>query len=152
MLNFVRAKHVDYVPSKLADPTIYDKLPQGAWVLPESISNGVVQYGVPAAIDPAADANAVKNARISFSEKGLADVKATGEVTSLNGVLVLETDMFIAGDSGSMEIGTNLTLKVDSDHMVKLGVAGATDVVRGVVEVPPADHPEGLLVFHATLY
>ena len=153
MLNFERAKNVDYVPSKLADSAIYDKLPQGAWVLPESVTtDGTVLYSVPATIDPAADAAAVRNARISFSEQGLLDVKELGEITSLRGVLTLETDQFITSEGFAMNIGTELTLKVDSDKVIKLGVAGATDVVKGVVEVPPASNPDSHLVFHATLY
>ena len=153
MLNFVRARDVDYVPTKLEDAAIYETLPQGSWLLPSGFSNGEVIYNVPASIDPVADANAIRNARISFSEMKAMDVKIAGEVTSLRGVLNLVTDQFIAADAASMEIGTELTLKLDSDGFVKLGVvSAATDVVKGVVEVSPGAHPEGHLVFHATLY
>lgn len=155
MLNFVRARNVDYVPSKLADPDIYKTLPQGAWVLPASISTaGEVVYAVPATIDPVADKAAVRNARISFSEPGKLDTKIVGMITSVAGVLTLRTDQFIAADAASMDIGTELTLKVDStDNMVKLGVlASATDEVVAIVEVPPTAHPESELIFHCTLY
>ena len=152
MLNFVRARDVDYVPSTLADAEIYKTLPQGSWVLPTGVVNHVVHYGVPAAIDPVADINAIRNARISFSEPNRSDTKEVNKITSLRGVLTLVTDQYIGADEGSMAIGVPLTLKVDTDNFVKLGVAGATDLVMGVVEIAPSDHIDGNLEFHATLY
>ena len=152
MLNFVRARDVDYVPSTLADAEIYKTLPQGSWVLPTGVTNNVVTYGVPAAIDPVADINAVRNARISFSEPNRGDTKEVNKITSLRGVLTLVTDQFISADEASMAIGVPLTLKVDTDNFVKLGVAGATDHVVAVVEIAPSDQIDGNLEFHATLY
>ena len=153
MLNFVRARDVDYVQSKLANADLYKTLPQGTWVLPVGVVNGVVEYDAPTAIDPVADIDAVRNARISFSEANRTDVKAVNAITSLRGVLNLVTDQFIAADEPSMAIGVPLTLKVDTDGFTKLGVLdAATDLVVAVVDVAPSDHPDSHLEFHATLY
>lgn len=153
MLNFVRARDVDYVQSKLADADLYKTLPQGSWVLPEGVVNGEVTYGIPAAIDPVADINAVRNARISFSEVNRTDVKAVNGITSLRGVLNLVTDQYIAADESSMGIGVPLTLKKDADGFIKLGtLANATDYVVAICDIAPSDHPESHLEFHATLY
>lgn len=154
MLNFVRARDIDYVPSKLDDADLYKTLPQGSWVLPSGVdTSGQVEYGVPAAIDAVADINAVRNARISFSEPNRTDTKEVNKITSLRGVLNLVTDQFIAADEPSMGIGVPLTLKVDADGFVKLGTLdAATDLVVAICDVAPSSHPEAILEFHATLY
>ena len=153
MLNFVRARDVDYVPTKLANAELYKTLPQGSWVLPTGVVNGIVEYDKPAVIDAVADINAVRNARISFSEINRTDVSAVQSITSLRGVLNLVTDQFLAADEGSMGIGVELTLKVDVDGFVKLGtLAAPTDQVVAIVDVAPSDHPDSYLEFHATLY
>lgn len=154
MLNFVRAKDVDYVPTVLNDAEIYKTLPQGSWVLPSGVNpQGEVEYGVPAAIDPVADINAIRNAKISFSEPNRTDTKDVNKITTLRGVLTLETNQFIAADEPNMGIGVPLTLKKDADGFVKLGtLAAATDQVVAVVDVAPSANPEANLIFHATLY
>lgn len=154
MLNFVRARDVDYVPSKLDDADLYKTLPQGTWVLPSGVdAQGEVEYGVPTAIDPVADINAVRNARISFSEPNRTDTKEVNKITCLRGVLTLVTDQFIAADETNMGIGVPLTLKKDADGFVKLGtLAAATDQVVAITDVAPSANTDAALVFHATLY
>lgn len=154
MLNFVRARDIDYVPTKLDDADLYKTLPQGSWVLPSGVDAvGLVEYGIPAAIVQATDANAIRNARISFSEMNRTDTKEVNKITSLRGVLNLVTDQFIAADEASMSIGEPLTLKKDADGFVKLGILdAATDVVVAYCDVAPSDQPDARLEFHATLY
>lgn len=154
MLNFVRARDVDYVPSKLDNADLYKTLPQGSWVLPSGVdTQGLVEYGVPTAIDPVADINAVRNARISFSETNRTDTKEVNKITCLRGVLNLVTDQFIVADEPDMGIGVELTLKIDTDGFAKLGTLdAATDQVVAIVDVAPSAHPEAKLEFHATLY
>ena len=152
MLNFVRVKQVDYAPCKLEDASIYDKLPQGSWLLPSSVANGVIVYNVPSSLVPTADANAIRAARIVFSVPGQVDVKEASEATSLRGLVVLSTDQYIAADAGSMTMGAPLTLKLDADHFVKLGtLANPTDVVVAYVESGPNDNDDSNLKFRAVL-
>ena len=144
MLKERRTKHVEYRGVKLADVVEGLKLKDGSLVVPVGVESGEVTFGVPETFS--SDATYVAQAKPLFSEEGRFDTEETGKTVVLEGVIEFETDMFIADDEGSMEFGSPLTVKKDTDGLLKYGHATAANIVVGKVAMAPGDHPEGRLV------
>ena len=145
MLDLYRFNTADMEDVKLQDRTKTEVYDEGQWLSP--VGNAAQEWAMSASATVSTDAP-TELAKILFMEKGRTDAKAVGKMTVINGSGVrARTDMFLAADAATMTVGKPLTLKKDTDNVIKLGLATGTDIVKAHVWVRPADDADGFLHF-----
>ena len=145
MLDLYRFNMADLEDVKLQDRTKTEVYDEGQWLTP--VGNLAQEWIMSASAtinaDPAANVS-----KMIFMEKGRSDSRAVGKMTCVSGAGVRgKTDQFVTAEGPAMVLGAKLTLKKDTDGVVKFGVAGATDVVKAFVFLSPSADADGLLHF-----
>lgn len=145
MLDLYRFNMSDLEDVKLQDRSKSEVYDEGQWITP--VGNAEQEWTMSASATINADAPAYVSKMI-FMEKGRSDSRAVGKMTCVSGAGVRgKTDVFVVADGPSMTLGKPLTLKKDTDGVVKFGVAAATDVIKAFVFLAPAADADGLLHF-----
>ena len=145
MLDLYRFNMADIEDVALQDRTKYAVYDEGMWLSP--VGNAANEWLMSASATVSTDPS-TELAKVLFMEKNRTDAKAVGKMTVVCGAAVrARTDMFIVADAATMAVGKPLTLKLDVDGIVKLGLAGVGDIIKAHVFMKPADDPDGLLHF-----
>lgn len=146
MLNLYRFLNViDAEDVKLLDRSKYAEYDAGMWLSP--VGDADQNWTMSASATVSTD-DSTRLAKLVWMEKNRTDARAVGKMTVIRGGgLRGKTNLFIAADGAGMTVGKELTLKLDVDGVVKLGLAGVGDIVKAVVFMAPGIDAEGLLHF-----
>ncbi len=132
----------DVVLQDSANYAVYD---EGQWLSP--IGNASQEWAMSASATVNSD-DTTRLAKILWMEKDRTDARAVGKMTVIRGLGIRgKTNVFIASEAGGMTVGKELTIKLDTDGVVKLGLAATGDVVKAIVYMAPGLDAEGLLHF-----
>ena len=145
LYRFVNMNDIEDV--KLEDISKTDVYDEGYWLTPKGDEADLWKMNVDESSGTVATQDATRLAKMVWMERGRTDSKAIGKMTVIRGGGVRgKTDVFIVDDAASMKPGVELTLKVDTDGVVKMGVAAAGDIVKALVYRAPSG-ADGLLHF-----
>lgn len=145
MLDLYRFNMADLEDVKLSDRSKTEVYDEGQWVSP--VGNAAQEWAMSSSATVRSDASSAL-AKMLFMEKGRSDSRSVGKMTCVSGAGVRgKTDVFIAADAPTMTVGKPLCLKLDTDNVVKLGLAASGDVVKAHVFLAPSADPDGLLHF-----
>lgn len=152
MLELYRFVSLDDVEDvALEDRSKYAEYDEGQWLSPVGNEADTWTMNVDETSNNIAVQPVTRLSKMLWMEKGRTDAKAVGKMTVIRGVGIRgKTDVFIDADKDNMFPGVELTLKVDTDGVVKLGVAASGDIVKALVYMSPGKDPEGLLHFELT--
>jgi len=145
MLDLYRFNMADMEDVKLQDRSKTDVYDEGQWLTP--VGNAAQEWTMSASatanVDPASNLS-----KMLFMEKGRTDSKAVGKMTVVSGAGVRgRTDWFIEAEGPAMVAGTKLTIKKDTDGIVKFAIAAPSDVVKAFVFLSPSADAEGFMHF-----
>ena len=145
MLDLYRFNMSDLEDVKLQDRTKTDTYDEGQWVSP--VGNVAQEWAMSASATVNTDAPTTI-AKMLFMEKGRTDSKAVGKMTCVSGAGVRgKTDQFLTADAATLTVGKPITLKKDSDGVVKMALAASNDIVKCHVFLAPGIDPDGYLHF-----
>lgn len=146
MLELYRFINMDDVEDVLLqDPTNYKTYDEGMWLSP--IGNPEDQWAMSSSDTVPVD-DSTRLSKMVWMEKDRTDARAVGKMSVIRGNGVRgKTDVFVSSEAASMTHGKELTIKKDTDGVVKFALAGAGEIVKAVVYMAPGNDPEGLLHF-----
>jgi hypothetical protein len=145
MLDLYRFNFADMEDVVLQDRSKSDVYDEGQWLSP--VGNAAQEWTMSASGSVNTD-DPTRLSKILFMEKGRTDAKAVGKMTCVSGAGVRgRTDVFLTAEGPTMTVGKALTLKKDTDNVVKLALASTGDVVKAHVFMKPADDRDGALHF-----
>jgi len=149
MLDLYRFVSMDDVEDVLLlDRSKYAVYDEGQWLSP--VGDAAQHWTMSSSASVSTD-SATRLAKMLWMEKDRTDARAVGKMTVIRGGGIRgKTDVFVAADFPDASdpvsfVGKELTLKLDTDGVVKLGIAAPGNVVKALVFQAP--HYDGLLHF-----
>lgn len=129
----------------LKNSSKYAEYDEGQWISP--VGNAAQEWEMSASATVNTD-DSTRLAKMIWMEKGRTDARAIGKMTVIRGLGIRgKTDVFLRSDAAGMTHGKELTVKLDTDGVVKFALAAAGDIVKAVVFLAPGQDSEGLLHF-----